>query len=158
MVSISKMVQSSRRSLQYILLYLLWQLGTVSFGWAQYSSMGLQQKTEVYSLGKWRWAEDYVTPTDDKQVHAIGSFGLYYLLTKKGLSPNKTVLFVFSLGLVKECVDALVPWELYGRIGGDGFSKYDIFYNSLGLFSAYIIDERWEVRYMNRYVSIIYRP
>jgi len=44
MVSVSKMVQPSRRFLQYILLYLLWQLGTVSFGWTQYSSFRIQQE------------------------------------------------------------------------------------------------------------------
>ena len=71
------MVQFGRRLIQYILLCLFWQLGTISFGWSQHSSLGIYKESEDYRLGKWRWAEDTVTPTDDKQVHAVGSFGLY---------------------------------------------------------------------------------
>ena len=44
MVSTSKMVQSRRRPIQLILLCLIWQLGTVSIGWCQHSSMGIQQE------------------------------------------------------------------------------------------------------------------
>ena len=31
-------------------------------------------------LGKWRWAEDTLQPTDDKQVHGVGSFGLISII------------------------------------------------------------------------------
>ena len=44
MVSTGKMVQSSRRTIQYILLCLFWQLGLISPGWGQYSSVGIQQE------------------------------------------------------------------------------------------------------------------
>ena len=44
MVSTSKMVQSSYRVIQLILLCLLWQLGTVSLGWGQHSSIRIQQE------------------------------------------------------------------------------------------------------------------
>ena len=44
MVSSNKMVQSSYRLIQLILLCLLWQLGTVSLGWGQYSSLGIHQE------------------------------------------------------------------------------------------------------------------
>ena len=37
--------------------------------------------TEEPELGNWRWSEDTLQPTDDKQVHGVGSFGLYYLFT-----------------------------------------------------------------------------
>ena len=158
MVSANKMVQFSRRLIQYILLCLFWQLGTISIGWSQHSSLGIYKEKEDYSLGTWRWAEDTIVPTDDKQLHAVGSFGLYYLLVHKDIHPNKAVVIISSLGIAKECIDALVPWEIYGRIGGDGFSKYDLFYNSLGLFVAYVIDERWEVNYNNGLIHVIYRP
>ena len=42
-------------------------------------SLSFGQEPET---GKWRWAEDTLQPTEDKQVHAIGSFGLYYLFTR----------------------------------------------------------------------------
>ena len=44
MVSTSKMVQSRRRLIQLILLCLIWQLGFISPGWGQHSSVGIQQE------------------------------------------------------------------------------------------------------------------
>ena len=44
MVSASKMVQSRSRTIQYILLCLFWQLGLISPGWGQYSSLGIHQE------------------------------------------------------------------------------------------------------------------
>ena len=44
MVSTNKMVQSGRRLIQLILLCVIWQLVTVSNGWCQHSSMGIQQE------------------------------------------------------------------------------------------------------------------
>ena len=157
MVPNSKIIQFGYRLIQLILLCQLWQLGFASNGWTEYSSMGIYKESSRPELGKWRWANDNIAPLDDKQIHAVGSFGLYYLLTKKDIHPNKAVTIIASLGIAKECVDALVPWEVYGRLGGDGFSKYDLFYNSLGLFIAYAIDDRWEVGYNNGYIRIIYR-
>ena len=95
-------------------------------------------------LGKWRWAEDTLQPTEDKQVHGVGSFGLYYLFTSKGMTPTKAIKTTIGLGLFKEGIDALVPWEQYGSWGGDGFSKNDVVYNAIGIGSAYLIDKLWE--------------
>ena len=105
------------------------------------SSFAYGQEPE---LGKWRWAEDTLQPTEDKQVHGIGSFGLYYLFTNKGMTKGDAVNTVIWLGLFKEGIDALVPWEQYGAYGGDGFSKNDVIYNTLGVGSAYLIDRLWE--------------
>ena len=95
-------------------------------------------------LGKWRWAEDTLQPTDDKQVHGVGSFGLYYLFINKGMTKGDAVNTVIWLGLFKEGIDALVPWEQYDSWGGDGFSKNDVVYNAIGVGSAYLIDKLWE--------------
>ena len=95
-------------------------------------------------LGKWRWAEDTLQPTEDKQVHGVGSFGLYYLFTSKGMTPTQAIKTTVGLGLLKEGIDALVPWEQYGSYGGDGFSKNDVVYNAIGVGSAYLIDKLWE--------------
>ena len=46
MVSTDKMVQSSRRVIQLILLCFIWQLGTVSPGWSQHSSIRIQQEDQ----------------------------------------------------------------------------------------------------------------
>ena len=104
-------------------------------------SIGLPNEPET---GKWRWAEDTLQPTEDKQVHAIGSFGLYYLFTSKGMTPTQAIKTTVGLGLFKEGIDALVPWEQYGSYGGDGFSKNDVVYNAIGVGSAYLIDKLWE--------------
>ena len=104
-------------------------------------SIGLPNKPET---GKWRWAEDTLQPTEDKQVHAVGSFGLYYLFVNKGMTKGNAVNTVMWLGLFKEGIDALVPWEQYGSYGGDGFSKNDVVYNAIGVGSAYLIDRLWE--------------
>ncbi len=105
------------------------------------SSFAYGQEPE---LGKWRWAEDTMSPTEDKQVHGVGSFGLYYLFTSKGMTKGDAVNTVMWLGLFKEGIDALVPWEQYGSYGGDGFSKNDVVYNTIGVGSAYLIDRLWE--------------
>ena len=104
-------------------------------------SLSVGQEPE---LGKWRWAEDTLQPTDDKQVHGVGSFGLYYLFTSKGMTPTQAIKTTIGLGLFKEGIDALVPWEQYGSYGGDGFSKNDVVYNAIGVGSAYLIDKLWE--------------
>ena len=46
MVSTNKMVQSGRRLIQFILLCVIWQLGSVSLGWCQHSSIRIQQEDE----------------------------------------------------------------------------------------------------------------
>ena len=99
---------------------------------------------QEYETGKWRWAEDTLQPTEDKQVHAVGSFGLYYLFVNKGMTKGNAVNTVMWLGLFKEGIDAFVPWEQYGSYGGDGFSKNDVVYNAIGVGSAYLIDRLWE--------------
>ena len=99
---------------------------------------------EQAEFGKWRWAEDTMQLTHDKETHAVGSFGLYYLFVNKGMSKSDAINTVFWLGLMKEGIDALVPWEEYDSWGGDGFSKNDVAYNTIGLASAYLIDRLWE--------------
>ena len=99
---------------------------------------------QEYETGKWRWAEDTLQPTEDKQVHAVGSFGLYYLFVNKGMTKGNAINTVMWLGLFKEGIDAFVPWETYGSYGGDGFSKNDVVYNAIGVGSAYLIDRLWE--------------
>jgi hypothetical protein len=60
------------------------------------------------------------------------------------MTQKNAVNTVIWLGLFKEGIDALVPWETYGAYGGDGFSKNDVIYNLVGVGSAYLIDRLWE--------------
>ena len=113
---------------------------------------------------EWRWADDSMEMTFDKEAHLAGSFGLYYMFKYKGFSDWESVLYTVTLGLTKETFDALIPWEKYGKIGGDGFSKYDLYYDIAGIGAAYLIDKSWkpkgnnngniQYRFSNNRVSI----
>tara|TARA_Y100001963_G_scaffold128018_1_gene181933 strand:+ start:36 stop:446 length:411 start_codon:yes stop_codon:yes gene_type:complete len=102
-------------------------------------SIGFSQE-----FGKWRWADDTAEFTMDKEAHFVGSAGAYFFFRHKGYTEKESVLYSFYLGLGKECIDAILPWEKYGRWGGDGFSKYDLAYDLAGIGTAYLIDKLWK--------------
>jgi hypothetical protein len=117
-------------------------------------------------LGKWRWADDTSKFTFDKEAHFVGSAGAYFFFRHKGYSEKESVLYSLYLGVGKECIDALLPWEKYGKWGGDGFSKYDLYYDIAGIGTAYLIDKLWKpkenkndfnIRFNNSGVSLSYR-
>ena len=118
-------------------------------------SIGYPQK-----LGEWRWANDTMDFTHDKQSHFAGSFGLYYMFKSKGFTEKKSFLYTTALGLTKEIIDATLPWEKYGVWGGDGFSKNDLIYNSLGIGLAYGIDKLWkrEMIYETKHTKVYIKP
>ena len=93
------------------------------------------------SLGEWRWADDTSEFTMDKEAHFVGSAGAYFFFRHKGFTQCESIQYSIYLGLSKEVIDALLPWEEYGRWGGDGFSKYDLMYDILGILTAWGIDE-----------------
>ena len=93
---------------------------------------------------EWRWADDTAEFTMDKEAHFVGSAGAYFFFRHKDYTEAESVLYSFYLGLGKECIDALLPWEKYGRWGGDGFSKYDLAYDVAGIGIAYLIDKTWK--------------
>jgi len=96
----------------------------------------------VYS--EWRWANDTMELTHDKEAHFVGSAGAYFFFKHKDYTTIESIRYTFYLGLAKECIDAVVPWEEYGAWGGDGFSKYDLYYNMLGIGTAVLIDKIWK--------------
>jgi hypothetical protein len=98
---------------------------------------------------QWRWANDSMEMTFDKEAHLAGSFGLYYMFKYKGFSDKEALLYTFGLGLLKEVIDANLPYEKYGRLGGDGFSKYDLTYNTIGIGLAFSLDRLWKVEKKN---------
>ena len=100
-------------------------------------------------FGKWRWADDSAEFTMDKEAHFVGSAGAYFFFRHKNYTEMESVLYSFYLGLTKECIDAILPWEKYGRWGGDGFSKYDLAYDIAGIGTAYLIDKLWKPKEKN---------
>ncbi len=118
------------------------------------------------SSAEWRWADDTAEFTMDKEAHFVGSAGAYFFFRHKGYTEKESVLYSFYLGLGKECIDAVLPWEKYGRWGGDGFSKYDLAYDLAGIGVAYLIDKVWKpkenkndlnIRFSNDRISFSYR-
>ena len=117
-------------------------------------------------FGKWRWADDTSEFTMDKEAHFVGSAGAYFFFRHKDYTEKESLLYSFYLGLGKECIDAILPWEKYGRWGGDGFSKYDLMNDVAGIGTAYLIDKLWNpkgnkndynIRFDNDRISISYR-
>jgi hypothetical protein len=116
-------------------------------------------------LGHWRWADDTAEFTMDKEAHFVGSAGAYFFFRHKDYTEMESIRYSFYLGLGKEVIDALFPHEEFGRWGGDGFSKYDLYYDIAGIGVAFIIDKiwkpkensNWERRYNNGNISFCYR-
>jgi len=115
---------------------------------------------------EWRWADDTAEFTMDKEAHFVGSAGAYFFFRHKDYTEMESIRYSFYLGLGKEIIDALVPWEKYGRWGGDGFSKYDLAYDIAGIGVAFLIDKVWKpkekksdfaVRFNNDRISFSYR-
>ena len=105
------------------------------------------------SLGEWRWADDTSEFTMDKQAHFVGSAGAYFFFRHKNYTEIESMRNSLLLGLAKEVIDALLPHEEYGKWGGDGFSKYDLGYDILGILTAYGIDKIWKEK-ENKGVSL----
>ena len=121
---------------------------------------------ELGCAADWRWANDTSEFTMDKEAHFVGSAGAYFFFRHKDYTEKESILYSFYLGLTKECIDALLPWEKYGRWGGDGFSKYDLAYDIVGIGVAYLIDKWWKpkegkndfnIRFSDGNVGISYR-
>ena len=93
---------------------------------------------------EWRWADDTSEFTMDKQAHFVGSAGAYFFFRHKNYTEIESMRNALYLGLAKEVIDALVPHEEYGKWGGDGFSKYDVGYDILGILCAWGIDKLWK--------------
>ena len=108
-------------------------------------------------FGKWRWADDTAEFTMDKEAHFVGSAGAYFFFRHKDYTAVESIALSFGLGLTKEVIDALLPWEKYGRWGGDGFSKYDLAYDIAGIGTAYIIDKLWKPK-KKKYLALQIRP
>ena len=94
-------------------------------------------------LGKWRMSSDTYDFTIDKQAHFVACWGLYYFFVHFYVTEWLASILVLLIGLLKEIKDAIIPWEEYGFIGGDGFSYWDMMYDVVGLALALITDLIW---------------
>ncbi len=100
--------------------------------------------------GHWRWAyqdkdtwwksESYFP---GKEVHtswfdhSVGSYMLYeYFRHNRKHSVKRALVDVLIAGTLWECKDAIVPYERWGKVGGEGFSGQDIVRDMTGALSA----------------------
>ncbi len=97
----------------------------------------------------WKWSDDSNEFNIDKQAHFIGSIGLYFMFRHKEFSKLNSIKYTFYCGLGKEVLDVYIPKYKTGKSGGDGFSKYDLSYNLLGIGIAYGVDKIWNPKKVN---------
>ena len=75
----------------------------------------------------WRWSHVPVFSNKDADAaHAIGSAYLANSFELIGFKPKTSDKLAIGLGFLWECKDAVVPWEKYGWLGGEGFSFGDL--------------------------------
>ena len=98
----------------------------------------------------WRWSDDRwcsqsgsgIISKYDKIEHFIGGGVTYeaYLVIFKG---NKLKAFAWAVNtqILWELKDSLVPWEKYGRWGGDGFSWKDAGAGIAGVFIGMLFND-----------------
>ena len=90
---------------------------------------------------------------------------MYFFFKHKDYTTYESIKYTFYLGLTKEIIDAMLPWEKYGAWGGDGFSKNDLTYNVSGIILAVLLDQiwkpkensKWERGFNNNTISVSYR-
>ena len=80
---------------------------------------------------QWDSRQGFIIPYD-KLEHALGSLILACFLSLF-LSPLLSALTTLTLGVLWEIKDALFPYEVYGILGGDGFSFKDLAADYLGI-------------------------
>jgi len=85
----------------------------------------------------------------DKQAHFIGSYGLYFMFRYKEFSEIDSFKYTFYCGLGKELIDYYTPKYEYSNSTSGKFSKYDLYYDLLGISIAFSIDKLWNPKKVN---------
>jgi len=70
---------------------------------------------------------------DASMLHGVGSAYLTSSFEYLGVAWWKADLLTLGLGLTWEIKDGFLPYEQYGWIGGEGFSKNDLLCNLAGV-------------------------
>lgn len=102
------------------------------------------QDFDSFRVIYWRWSDPQIDHwfAYDKLTHFVGFSWQYLFLQKTGMFKDKEVLFTSSVSaLLWECKDALVPWEVFGEWGGDGFSYKDLIWSLSGIGISYWINK-----------------
>lgn len=85
-------------------------------------------------FANFRWSEQKIMDNPDASaLHFVGSAYLSNSLESCGLKWYQADLITLGLGLSYEVKDGFVPYEKYGIIGGEGFSKNDLLCDLMGV-------------------------
>ena len=83
-----------------------------------------------FANDKWNSRQGFIIAYD-KLEHFLGSFVLAYFLSL-WVNPLLSAMTTFTLGFLWEIKDAFYPYEVYGILGGDGFSYKDLAADYIG--------------------------
>lgn len=74
--------------------------------------------------------------------HGVGSAALYeFLYFNRNMSPTKASIYVLVAGALWEVKDGLVPYELWGKLGGEGVSYQDFIRDASGVAVARVFNK-----------------
>lgn len=77
----------------------------------------------------------------DKVEHFVGSAVLTHTLMY--ISDEKGWKYALLAGLAWELKDGFVPYEKYGKWGGEGFSPKDLLADASGVLTGYLFHKGW---------------
>jgi len=107
--------------IKILVVILLFCVGDINAGW----------RTIAWQKDRWYSTSGFIIKYD-KVEHAM-FFGGITLLSDNGWK------YALALGLANEVKDALLPYEKYGWIGGEGFSYKDMLANCGGVLVGYVV-------------------
>jgi len=77
----------------------------------------------------------------DKLQHFAGNAGLYVGLRVLGGGKRQSAVAVAVISVLWEIKDAIIPYEVYGFWGGDGFSWRDLVAGWVGLGAMMLLED-----------------
>jgi len=86
-----------------------------------------------FAHDKWNSTDGLILKYD-KLEHALGTSMLYISLKCYGFNTENATRICIIGSIWWEIKDAILPYEEYGLIGGDGFSVKDLCFNFIGLY------------------------
>lgn len=84
-------------------------------------------------------SQDGVIFKSDKFEHCLAS-SVIYGITRQKHDPLESLFITTGLSVAWEIKDGFIPFEKYGRLGGEGFCIRDVFASFVGSFAMFLID------------------
>ena len=98
--------------------------------------MGAEWRTLSWQKDKWS-SQNGLAFKYDKLDHFVGSMALSAICEQ--INAKNGLKMAVAAGFFWEVKDAIVPWEKYGRWGGEGFSSKDLIADIGGIILSHYI-------------------